>query len=327
MKKDNVILFPGLGERLFRKGIDCLENHQYADAVQLLQQAKEMAPEDPQISKALVIALYEKGDYGEAKGIAKEMLLQGTGDFYEVFDLYLMILIQLHRHDEVVLTLETLFEEQHVPEDKREHYQTLLNFSKKTAVNKKADSAEKHLSGSLFKGSLQEQVVKLSSLADKNIQPYFKALIALLKNNQSHPFLQTVALNVLKEHRIDQKVEVRKLGFSGVFNPSKLPELTETVFFQSVQSELEKKLEHENPVLMMQVKEIIKRHQFLLYPFEPEEDKLLLWTAAYHGYSQSMYGESWNKTTAAEKLGVEETELDQVLSFLDRLERVSERMD
>lgn len=327
MKKDNIILFPGLKERLLRKGIDCLENHQYANAVTLLQQAKEMSPEDPQIDKALTIALYEKGEYEEAKDIAKGMLLQGAGDYYEVFDLYLMILIQLHEHDEVIHTLETLFEEQDVPADKREHYKTLLNFSKKAADNKKNDSVEKHLSGDVFKGSLQEQIVNLSSLADKNIQPHLQSLIDLLKKDQSHPFLQTIALNVLKEHRIEQKVEVRKLGFSGEFNPSDLPELAETAFFQAVQSELEKELEHENPVLWMQVKEIIKRHQFLLYPFEPEEDKLLLWTAAYRGFSRTMYGENWNKKTAAEKIGVEEMELDQVLSFLDRLERAAERMD
>lgn len=296
MKKDNVILFPGLKERLFRKGIDSLENHQYADAVNLLQQAKELSPEDPQIDKALVIALYEKGDYEEAKDIAKEMLLQGAGDYYEVFDLYLMILIQLHLHDEVVHTLETLFEEQHVPEDKREHYQTLLNFSKKTVDNKKNDFVEKSVSAEeVTEGSFQEQIIKLSSLADKNIQPYLESVVGLLKNGQAHPFLQTVALNVLKEHRIERTVEVRKLGFSGTFNPSTLPDVTETPFFQSVQSELEKELEHENPVLMKQVKEMIKRHQFLMFPFEPEYEKMLLWAAVYRGYSRIMYGEDWNK--------------------------------
>jgi tetratricopeptide (TPR) repeat protein len=319
MKKDNVILFPGLAERLFRKGIDFLEKQQYANAVNMLRQANELSPGDPEMKSALVVALYEKGEYEEAKEIAKGMLLEGEGDYYEVFDLYLMILIQLNRHDEVVHTLETLFEEQHVPMDKKEHYQTLLHFSKKAADNAADRRVPKE---DLIGGSVQEQIIKIGSLADKNIHPYLNALQALLKSEEAHPLAKTVALCVLKEPRFGEKIGVHKLGFSGEWIPAELADPAESPFYQSVQSTLENELEHENPVLLMQAKEMIKRHQILMFPFAPGPEEIPLWASAYMGFIRSMYGESWNKKAEAEKWGVKEEQLSQAFSFLGRLERI-----
>ena len=92
----------------------------------MLQRANELDPDNPQIVTALLVATYEDGHYHEAKMLAEELLYQGIGDYYEILDIYLMILIQVQEHEQVIHTIETLFEEREVPPDRVDHFQTLL---------------------------------------------------------------------------------------------------------------------------------------------------------------------------------------------------------
>ncbi len=126
-----VIAFPGLKDRLFEKGVDALEEGDAHAACDLLSQAYELESLNPEISTALVLALYECKEYEEAQGICREMLLEGVGDYFETVDMYLMILIQLHEHQDVVDTLHALFDEKEVPFEKEEHFKKLLQFSEK----------------------------------------------------------------------------------------------------------------------------------------------------------------------------------------------------
>lgn len=325
MKKDNIILFPGLKKRLYQFGMESLKEHQFEEAAQFFEQAREIDHEDFEIDMALAVAYYESGDYHKAKVKAEDMLHTGIGDYYEIIDLYLMILMQLNLHEQLVHTLETLFEEQHVPLDKREHYQTLLNFSKRAMNNEEnagSPPGDKTASD-IGKGDFREQLVQISALVDKNIQPYKDALLNLLKDNRAHPFLQTVALNVLMEHGVETPVQIKKFDYDGEFVPSELPDLMEMPIYKAVISELNERLEHENPVLLEQLREMINRHQFLMFPFEYHPENPALWAAAYRGFGHEMYGENWSNEKTAKDFNVNPMELDNAISFIFDLEQHS----
>lgn len=325
MKKDNVVLFPGLKTRLFQFGMECLKERQFEEAAKLFEQAREIGQEDEEIEMALAVAYYESADYQKAKDMTEDMLHKGIGDYFEINDLYLMILMQLNMHDRVVHTLETLFEEQHVPLEKREHYQTLLKFSRR-AMNNKQDPeniAKESEPTILGKGDLQEQLVRISALADKNIQPYKDSLMELLKDSQAHPFLQTVALNVLMEHQIQTPVQVEKFTYTGEFVPSELPDVMAKPIYQVIISKLNEELEHDNPVLLEQLKDMIQRHQFLIFPFDFAPENGALWAAAYRGFGHEMYGENWSNERMAGKFNVDPEELEHAISFIFDLEQHS----
>ncbi len=324
MKKDNIILFPGLKKRLFQFGMERLKDRQFEEAAHFFEQAREMGHDDDEMDRALAVAYYESADYQKAKERTEDMLRKGIGDYYENIDLYLMILMQLNMHDQVVHTLETLFEEQHVPLEKREHYETLLQFSKRALTNKENPHSSQERVESVFgKGDFREQLVFISSLGDKNIQPYLSSLLNLLKDSQAHPFLQTATLNVLMEHQIQTPVQVSKFDYEGNFIPSELPDIMEGPFYQAIVAKLNEELENENPILLEQLKEMILRHQFLLFPFEFAPTNPVLWAAAYRSFGHEMYGENWSNEKTAKKFQVDPNELEQAISFIFDLEQHS----
>ncbi len=308
--QNNIILFPRLKERLFTKGIERLEANHFDEAVQLLRQAHEIDSSDSEINMAFIVALYESANYEEAKNIAEQMLYDGIGDYYEVIDLYLMILIQLHEHERVIYTIETLFEEQHVPYEKKEHWRTLLQLSKKiygeAKQKEEKNSSESLLVDQLKEQDLPDQIQKIGKLGDRNIQPYLQALLAILKDESIHPFVKTVVLNVLKEHKIHTPVHVVKFDFSGQFIPKQLTDPHDLPLFQSTKEELTKALDHENPVLLLQLCEMIDRHSLFLFPFELDPFHPALWGAAYRAIGYELYGEEWERMHVAESFGVQQ---------------------
>ncbi|MBS4194859.1 tetratricopeptide repeat protein [Lederbergia citri] len=320
-----IIPFPGLKQRYFEKGLDCLEAHDFQEAVRLLRKAKEMNEADPHINSAYLAALYENGDYLEAKFLAEEILREGIGQYFEIIDIYLMILIQLNEHQQVIDTIEALFDEKEVPAHKAEHFLTLLQLSKKVVdngINRYSD--EFSVDQAFFNSQdLHEQTIQLGSLVDKNIHPYLDSLIKMLADEHTHPFLKTIVLNVLRENKIEKSVYVKKLNFEGDFIPANLLEVQEMPLFSAINKNLEFHLGDHNPVLLEQLKEMNGRHAFILYPFEVQQGDPLLWAAAYRCMGYEMYGEQWNKEKLAKIFGVKCEEMINAFSFLLSIEEIS----
>lgn len=326
MDKDNLILFPGVDKRLFQLGMERLQENDYEEAKSLFQQAKQLGYQDFEVEMALTVAYYENEDYELARQSAEKLLHTGIGDYFEVIDLYLMSLIQLKQHEEVVHTIETLFEERQVPPEKYEHFHTLLELSRKV-TNKMAiePAAEAEIPSvrQLRQTPIATQMNEINALRDKNIVPYMSLLKDLLGDKGVNPFVQTLALNVLKEHQVSTPVHVEKFSLSGRFIPADLQDLHDLETGKALAAHLAEELENQNPVLMEQLLEIVKRHQFLLYPFDYTPEDPSLWAAAYRGFGHEMYGEKWSKEEMAEENGVTVKELENAVAFIFDLEQSS----
>ena len=85
--KENIILFPGLKDRLVQMGMESMETNNFEKAADFFLEAKAIDSADPQVGMALVVALYESAQYKEAKRYASELLSEGIGDYYDVMDL------------------------------------------------------------------------------------------------------------------------------------------------------------------------------------------------------------------------------------------------
>ena len=89
-------------------------------------------------------------------------------------------------------------------------------------------------------------------------------------------------------------------------------------YFKTVIHLLEKELADKDPVQLEQVKEIVKHHFFLMYPFEPEEISPAGWAEASLRQLRAYY----------EETGLElENELDKdvrkSLAFMRKLDEIS----
>lgn len=329
--KDNIILFPGLEKRLVEKGLDYLKQKKYKEAIQFLEQALEHDSENSDIFVGLVLAHYEAGNTLKAKQIAGELLKSGLGDYIQVIDMYLMILVQLNEYSEIVATIEALLEEREIPADKHEHFIRMLEFGRRM-IDEDADiesddifdeePEEKELN--LFNiNNPNDQIMVAARLAKENIRPYILEINEYISSEEGHPFLKTMLLNILREQEYAEELDVRKFDWEERFNPAHLPELKEYIESSEVIKLLSGEIESDDPILFEQVQSLVEQYFFLIYPFENPVGNASAWAAACHFTANEYYGFEDPLGIFAEIYNSTDEETEQVLDFIRKLEEIS----
>jgi tetratricopeptide (TPR) repeat protein len=287
-RKENIIFFPGLEKRLTDRGLESLQNKKFTEAINFLEEARALSPDDHDILIGLVLAYFEASSYQKAKVLANEMLLKGIGDYFHLVDLYLSILIQLHEYEEIVITVEALLEEKEIPPEKHDHFSTILQFSKRMAEQEPPSQDESLPEEENIKGlnlfslhSLNEQMLAVSSLAEKNIRPYISEITDFLTAETGHPFLKTMLLILLKEQEYEKEIAVQKFGMESNVIPTLLPEIKFQPRMQEIKTLLKNCLEQSNPVLFENIIGMVERIFFISYPFELEPKNSEAWAAAF----------------------------------------------
>ncbi|PKR82823.1 hydrolase [Heyndrickxia camelliae] len=324
VKKENVIYFPGLPQRLLTMGIEQLENKNFEASAKLLMEAKELSPDSAEIETALLVAFFEMGNYLDAKSLCEDMLNRGIGEYFEIIDIYLMVLIQLKEYKIAAETINALIEEKEVPHDKLEHYEKLLQFSQKRSDTEIQNLLTNQENDKILTSTnIQDQILEIAGLMNVNIHPYVGELTDRLSDSKQHPFIQTMILNLLKEHGIEKKVLIEKFHYKNEVVPTEIPALFETPFYMELMEELQKRLEQENPSMYEQIKTILDKHFFLLYPFELKPANVKMWMAGYHTLGYELYGESINIEKMSEDYQIMAADLNNCLTFLHHLEEIS----
>ncbi|WP_313801018.1 tetratricopeptide repeat protein [Cytobacillus sp.] len=316
---DKVILFPDLEKRLLEKGLEKMQQKRFREAIEHLEEAIRLDPENSDIHIGLVLAYFEWGSLQKAKEIAADMLQKGIGEYIQIIDLYLMILVQLHQYDEIVTTIEILLEEKEIPTEKYESFTRMLEFSRRMAKEKSemeyeeaaVEEGDTDIDLFAFK-TQQEQMNVAAQLAERNIQSYIDEIKTYLHSKEGSPFFKTMLLNVLIEHAYDKEVIVEKLGRTLSVIPTQLPPVHMLPEIESLLCVLSSRIEHEDPILFENIKSLISRHSFILYPFQLDmhEEKAL--AAAYH-------------TLIAEYLGLN-IEEDLVFLYEVKMEEMKEAL-
>lgn len=323
--KSNLLFFPNLKERLLKKGLDFINQKKYIEASELLLQAAEIDEEDAEVGTALMIALYQCTDYKKAKVQGKKMLNEGIGDYFEIMDLFLMTLIQLGDHEEMVTMIRALIDERELPPDKLQHYEKLLEFGKNRLSASDLGIYIQQEKRMLFEtDDLQDQVIRISQLVHENIQPYIEEIRSYIQDPDQHPFIQTLLISVLREHEIADSFAIRKFYFEDTIIPKEIIPIFETPFYNALLDVLTREVEQQNPTLFMSIKAMIDRHFFLLYPFELEPIDVNLWAAAYYRLGQRSLGQENEEVEyIADIFEVDSLDLTRALAYLDQLDEIS----
>lgn len=327
----NIILFPDLEKRLMEKGMEKLQQKKYNEAIQLLSEAKNFDPENTDIHIGLVLANFESGNLREAKLLAKEMLKEGIGDYFKIVELYISILIQLNEFEEIVAVIEALLEEKEIPPEKFEHFSRILHLSKKMTEGKKEKRVEEENSHSLqeAKKSLfsshdpKEQILKVAKLSKQNIRPFIEEIKSYFISEDGHPFLKTMLLNILKEQEYEKEVRVNKFGKSEYLIPAKLTDIREQNKMFEITDKLKDTLGNEDPVLFENIRMLIERHFFLMYPFDLGPTDPSVWAAAYHFIGLEYFGSSYSLDKLAEKYHIPAEEINKALIIIRDVEEIS----
>ena len=124
-RDDNVIYFPGLEKRLLEKGLENLHRKNYDEAIALLESAINLEPKNNDSHIGLLLAYFDAGMVEHAMNLAKEMIQDGIGNGFETMDIYIMLLIQTHKYNEVVTVIEELLNESNIPEENAQHFSSV----------------------------------------------------------------------------------------------------------------------------------------------------------------------------------------------------------
>jgi tetratricopeptide (TPR) repeat protein len=330
-RKDNIIFLPGLEKRLTDKGLESLQNKRYQEAITLLEEAREHDPENSDILIGLVLGYFEAGAYKEAKELANEMLLKGIGDYFHLVDLYLTILIQLHEYQEIVSTIEALFDEKEIPPDRHDHFLTILQFSRRMADNNleeepiEAPQENTHLKELNLNSlkNINEQMLVISSLAEKNIRPYIEEIKDYLTSESGHPFLKTMLLTLLKEQEYDKEIMVEKFREDQSVVPTELPDIQSQPKMIEIENLLEKSLENNDPVLFENLKGMVERIFFISYPFEFKPEESSAWAAAFHLLVLDYFGADSDLRSLSNEYEISLEKIEQALAKIRELEEIS----
>ncbi|MFC4320984.1 tetratricopeptide repeat protein [Litchfieldia salsa] len=336
--KATVIQFPKLKERLIEKGLEALKSKNYKDALSLLYQAKELAGEHDEIDLGIVLCLLELGDLEEAKDRCKLMLHHDIGDYFNVLQVYLTILIQLRQYQEVKETIEAVLEEDQVPSKYAESFYQLLELSKKMIISgdelyeldvEDEESVveytltERIQDVLLDRGDRNEQAVFVHGIKEYSLHKDLELLNEFLGNPSKDPMIKTLLLQLMMEQNIHNTMVVEKFGQTVEVVPAKMGDILTDDYSMRVLRTLEDQLGNENPTLYEVTKEIWMRVLFILFPFIPEEENSSIWSAALHLYGYELHGIEIENSELEELYGVTIFELKQAIDKIQKLEEIS----
>ncbi|MDQ0219402.1 tetratricopeptide repeat protein [Peribacillus cavernae] len=330
-KKDNIILFPDLAGRLVDKGLDQLAKKDFREAAALFTQARELDPENPDLNVGLVVSLVELGLYPEAKDLCRELLNKGIGDYFQVVNIYLMVLLQLNEHEEMSSTIKALLEDDHIPPDKIEHFEKMLQFSQRVKEEKQHQEIIKEEkihheieTDGLFADKTESEILlTITRLAEVNIRPYVPEIRQFLLDEQANPFYKTVLINIMKEQEYDKEIDVSKFNETVTIIPAGLGDVLESEFIVEVTKIAEKRLGQENPTLLDMVKSLIERHNFIFYPNDPSENRFEEWAAAYQVLAEEYQGMKPDAEEIADLYRINAASIMHLVSHLKEIEEIS----
>ena len=328
-QKENIIYFPNLDKRLLEKGLDAIQQKKYKDALPLLNDALERNPDNSDIKIGLILSYYELGMLDDAKLIAKGMLAEGSGDYLQVLDLYIMILVQLHEYEEIVTTIEVLLEDHQIPANKMEHFSKMLEFSRKMAKSNipEEDMIEKvEIDESpinlLSISDTDEQMLLIANLSNRNIRSYIEEVSVFLASEKYNPFLKTMLLNILKDQEYDKEITIEKFNRAMQVIPSNLENVQQQSQISAIINILKDKVESNDPILFENIKMLLDRQAFILYPYKLEDFSEETWALAYHSVVNEYFGQN-EIDDLLPIYGVELENLHQAKQFIYQLEEIS----
>ncbi|MFK3958223.1 tetratricopeptide repeat protein [Guptibacillus hwajinpoensis] len=295
-----IVYFPNVAGKLVEKGMAALKAKEIKEAHKHFSQLLEIEPDHPQGNFGMVLSLVEMGDLKEASERCETMMQQGIGDYYDIFQVYISILVQLGKYQKVVTMIEAVLQENQLPSNIAESLYQLLHFSRQmTSYDIDSDDefetvqeedADK-LIAYLESDKTEKQWLAIQKLSAVNEKKSIPVYLTYLNATDKDPLLKSLVLQVLREKELNQEVIVHKFGREITVNPSELKDIFLQDFSLSVKSKLSHVVEQKNPALFEMCMQIWWHYLFAISPFEAEPSNSAVWAAAVHKVASEMNGE------------------------------------
>lgn len=219
--------------------------------------------------------------------------------YFEVMELYLTICMQLRQFKQVEKIIESLFDEQLIPDHEVEKFERLKNLNAHIAENQEShfqapiiedDELEEFTAAEFLKMSAQQQMIMIHELTERNIRPYSDELKAVIENDAIQPFIKSLLLILLVEQEVNITVTVTKFAQSKELNPVNFLLPTKLPQYKEITEKIAEQLAQEPSTLEFAL-HLIDKHAIVLYPFEWAGYSSEEVASGYIDYVKTMFGE------------------------------------
>lgn len=317
-REKKVVLFPGVVDKLVGKGMDALKEKHFQQSLTYFQQALQIEPDHPQGRFGVALSLIEQSRLTEAKAVTEKMLKEDIGNYYDILQVHISLLVQLGEYGEVVAMLEGIMAEEKLPSQLAESFYHLLHFSRQmiddgtfVEVEDDIQVASEELVHMLNEGSTEKQWVAIQMLGKLSNSVFLDGIKEFLRTPGQDPILKSYILQLLKEKNIDETLEIHKFGKNLMVKTLQFENIFYEKFGQSTLAEVSNRLENENPSLFDVVSQIWWHFLFALYPLSPEPLDVALWAAALHKTGVDMSGLEEDELKIAKMYNVDVEEMEQ----------------
>ena len=316
---ENVVVFPGTVERLIEQAHAYVGDYRYDMANEKFEEALQYTAGDEMTLSVYAYSLYEAREFKKAKEVCERLLEIGPSMYFDAMELYLTICMQLREFKQVEKIIDSLMEEDVIPDDQLEKFARLKNLNAEIAENKRIqeeevviqEEVEKEFDAEDFLNKpTEEQLAAVQELMMSNIRPVAPVLKDIIEHEKAHPFIKSLMLLLLVEQEVPMEMEIEKFERVMAVNPAELELPTKMPQFQTVSAIIARELEQEPSTLEL-VQQLLAKHAIATYPFEwldygPEDV-----ARGYIDYVRAMFGE------------VQGTD-DEIIGFLQHLEKLTE---
>lgn len=290
-KMNNVLIFPGTYERLLQKGTTAFQKSDYEEAVAAYEQAYIIDREATEFLGEFALALYETKRFSLAKEVAYRLLHSGIANYFDSMELYLTILIQLQEYEEVDKTIQTLLDEEIIPEEAEPRFLYLRELAGRLSrrYGELNPSPSPPFTIEQFSNwSPSRQQLALASLEGTDLTMIKSTLLNIVEDVTVTPLVKTFALTLLQQSKVKEEVYIQKFGQRGFFIPNHLPLPGMDEQTLEILVLIENKYE-QDPSRLQFVKGLIRRYVLTMFPFRWEEYRSEEIVEAYDQYIHHLF--------------------------------------
>ncbi|MCQ2008563.1 tetratricopeptide repeat protein [Sporolactobacillus sp. STSJ-5] len=297
---NKLIMFPNLEDHLLSKAMSLVEEKKYGNARELFGELLGQDIHDIRALYGWAVCSVELGDYREAEEAVIMLLEENTSYYYDVFRLYLTILIERKDYTTALHKIMAVSKKRPIPPELKEFLRHMKKFcqirlhepewSNDDLGDQVEDEPNREYSEhdevqsvdwpALEKADSKNQMLLLHNLANQLRASHLPEIKRFLLDEKQHSEIKTMLLCAIKEGDLAKEISVRKFGH---IYKAKLEseEFLHKKFADQIEKEIRMEMDSDNPTLADLAVEMERTFTMNLYPKPLRPDSSKVWAALF----------------------------------------------
>ncbi|MDF2909428.1 MAG: tetratricopeptide repeat-containing protein [Sporolactobacillus laevolacticus] len=333
-----LVMFPGLEERLLSKAMLLVEEKKYNEARALFGKMLELDERDVRGLYGWAVCSVELNDYREAEEAVVLLLEEDTPYYYDVFRLYLTILIERKDYKGALHEIVKVSKEKNFPPELKEFLHQMKKFCQlrlhepawnEVAIDEKMDDVfswqrEEQKSTqsvdwlALEKADSKNQMLLLRNLADQLRESHLPEIKRFLLDEKQHTEIKTMLLCAIKEGSLTKEIAVKKFGkvYRVQFESE---EFLNKSFADQIEMLIRREFDSDNPTLAELAVDMERYFTMNVYPKPISPASVKVWAAVFSIRAMGSNAKE-EEYKVLERFGVTEEEYQAAEQMLHEVE-------